>query len=79
MSNILSLFKRTNVDEKEGLIKQSVESLFRPKPRKRYIDTLLNFPSQRYSAPPPSGITPIPQPLPDILYVAEGYVEEGYV
>jgi hypothetical protein len=79
MSSILSKFKRTNTDEKEGLIKQSIESVFRPKPRMRYIDTLLQFPSKSYITPPNSGVSPVPIPQPDLLYVVEGYVEDGYI
>ena len=71
-----------NIDSKaNGVIKQSVLSAFSVKNPKKYLNTVTPFFSITFSpifAPSPTlgGATPLP---PDLLYVAEGYVAEGYV
>jgi hypothetical protein len=78
-------FTKTIIDEEEGIVKQSTDSLFSPKPYVKYLDT---FSTRGYSLPaktaasmfstPASSGGVIPPP-PDPLYVAVGYVAEGYV
>ena len=64
-----------------GVIKQSVLSAFSVKNPKKYLNTVTPFFSITFSpifSPSPTlgGSTPLPS---DLLYVAEGYVAEGYV
>lgn len=78
-------FTKTIINEEEGIVKQSTDSLFSPKPYVKYLDT---FSTRGYSLPARTaasmfstpinegGATPLPQ---DPLYVAAGYVENGYV
>jgi hypothetical protein len=71
---------RVSVDNEEGLAKQATFSAFSPKSRVKYLNTMLPFParipSSIFSPVANSGIKP---PVQDLLYVAEGYVENGYV
>jgi hypothetical protein len=71
---------RVSVDDEEGIVKQAVYSAFSPKSPIKYIYTMLPFPmrtpSSMFSPVINSGANP---PLPDLLYVAAGYVEDGYV
>jgi hypothetical protein len=71
---------RVSVDDEEGIVKQAVYSAFSPKSPIKYIYTMLPFPTRItpsiFSPVANSGANP---PLPDLLYVAAGYVEDGYV
>jgi hypothetical protein len=71
---------RVSVDDEEGIVKQAVYSAFSPKSPIKYIYTMLPFPmrtpSSMFSPVTNSGANP---PLPDLLYMAPGYVAEGYV
>lgn len=78
-------FTKTNVGEEDGIVKQAVNSLLSLKPYKKYLDTVatrgyslpLRSLASIFSTPVSSGgVLPTP---PDLLYVAEGYVAEGYV
>ena len=73
--------KKTDISKADGVIKQSVLSAFSVKNPKKYLNTLTPFFSITFSpifssSPTLGGATPLPQ---DPLYVAEGYVAEGYV
>jgi hypothetical protein len=71
---------RVSVDNEGGLVKQATFSAFSPKSRVKYLNTLLPFSTIIPSSNPPSVINSgIKPPIPDLLYVAEGYVENGYV
>lgn len=71
-----------NIDSKaNGVIKQSVLSAFSVKNPKKYLNTVTPFFSITFSpifSPSPTlgGSTPLPS---DLLYVAEGYIVDGYV
>lgn len=71
-----------NIDSKaNGVIKQSVLSAFSVKNPKKYLNTVTPFFSITFSpifssSPTLGGATPLPQ---DLLYVAEGYIVDGYV
>jgi hypothetical protein len=71
---------KVSVNDEKGLIKQATYSAFSPKSRIKYLNTILPFParvpSSMFSPNANSGVVP---PVPDLLYVAEGYVENGYV
>ncbi len=71
---------RISVDDEDGLVKQATYSAFSPKSRVKYLNTMLPFPtripSSIFSPVANSGANP---PLPDLLYMAAGYVEDGYV
>ena len=71
---------RVSVDNGEGLIKQATYSAFSPKSRVKYLNTMLPFPTRItpsiFSPIANSGANP---PLPDLLYVAKGYIVDGYV
>jgi hypothetical protein len=71
---------RVNAENKDGLVKQSTYSTFSPKSRVKYLNTMLPFPtgvsSLNFSPVSNPGVSP---PVQDLLYVAEGYVENGYV
>ena len=70
-----------NIDSKaNGVIKQSVLSAFSVKNPRKYLNTVTPFFS-RLSSPifspvANSGVRP---PVQDLLYVAEGYIVDGYV
>ena len=73
--------KDTDISKADGVIKQSVLSAFSVKNPRKYLNTVTPFfagtPSPIFSPPfTLGGATPLPQ---DLLYVAEGYVAEGYV
>jgi len=71
---------RVSVDDEDGLIKQATFSAFSPKSRVKYLNTMLPFPTRItpsiFSPIANSGANP---PLPNLLYVAEGYIVDGYV
>ena len=71
---------RISVDDEEGIVKQAVYSAFSPKSPIKYLHTMLPFPARTsvstFSPVANSGARP---PVQDLLYVAEGYVENGYV
>jgi len=64
--------------KKDNIVKQTLESTFRPQPRTKYLDTIFRFPSSISSPVNSSGAYPLPSP-PIQPYVAVGYVAEGYV
>ena len=73
--------KKTDISKADGVIKQSALSAFSVKNPRKYLNTVTPFfsiTSPPIFAPSPTlgGATPLP---PDLLYVAEGYVAEGYV
>jgi hypothetical protein len=73
--------KKTDISKADGVIKQSALSAFSVKNPRKYLNTVTPFfsiTSPPIFAPSPTlgGATPLP---PDLLYVAEGYVVEGYV
>ena len=73
--------KKTDISKADGVIKQSVLSAFSVKNPKKYLNTLTPFFSITFSpifssSPTLGGATPLPQ---DLLYVAEGYIVDGYV
>ena len=73
--------KNTDISKADGVVKQSVLSTFSVKNPRKYLDTVTPFSSRTLSpvfSPPPTlgGAIPLPQ---DPLYVAMGYVENGYV
>lgn len=73
--------KDKDISKADGVVKQSVLSTFSVKNPRKYLDTVTPFSSATlspvFSTPPNlGGAIPIPQ---DLLYVAEGYVENGYV
>jgi hypothetical protein len=71
---------KVSVNGKEGIVKQAVYSAFSPKSPIKYIYTMLPFPTgipaSMFSPIANSGANP---PVQDLLYVAEGYVADGYV
>ena len=71
---------KVSTENEDGLIKQATFSAFSPKSRVKYLNTMLPFPtrvpSSNFSPVANSGVKP---PVEDLLYVAEGYVAEGYV
>ena len=71
---------RVSVDDEEGIVKQAVYSAFSPKSPVKYIYTMLPFPARTpasmFSPVANSGVRP---PVQDLLYMAPGYVAEGYV
>lgn len=73
--------KKTDISKADGVIKQSALSAFSVKNPRKYLNTITPFfsiTSPPIFAPAPTlgGATPLPQ---DPLYVAVGYVENGYV
>jgi hypothetical protein len=71
---------KVSIEDEDGLVKQAIYSAFSPKSPVKYLNTISPFPVRT----PPSIFSPVsnstPQvPIPDLLYVAEGYVENGYV
>jgi hypothetical protein len=71
---------RISVDDEDGLVKQATYSAFSPKSPVKYLNAISPFPvripSSMFSPVSNSGAKP---PIPDLLYVAAGYVEDGYV
>jgi hypothetical protein len=71
---------RVSVDDKDGLIKQANFSAFSPKSPVKYLNTMLPFPTRIppliFSPVVNSGANP---PVQDLLYMAPGYVADGYV
>ena len=71
---------KVSTENEDGLIKQALFSAFSPKSQVKYLNTMLPFPartpSSNFSPVVNSGAKP---PVQDLLYVAEGYVENGYV
>jgi hypothetical protein len=71
---------RVSVEDENGLITQATYSVFSPKSQVKYLNTMLPFParipSSIFTPVANSGVQP---PVQDLLYVAEGYVENGYV
>jgi hypothetical protein len=71
---------RVSVENEDGVIKQAIYSAFSPKSPIKYLNAISPFParvpSSIFSPIANSGVVP---PVPDLLYVAAGYVEDGYV
>lgn len=81
MGNNDKLPKKTDISKADGLLKQSALSAFSVKNPRKYLDTVTPFSSRTLlpaltSPPILGGAIPLPQ---DPLYVAVGYVENGYV
>jgi hypothetical protein len=81
----MSRFIKKDINEEEGIIKQAYHSLFKLKRPVKYLNTVSiggsSLPSRLFtpllsSSPILGGAIVPPQ---DLLYVVEGYVEEGYV
>jgi hypothetical protein len=73
--------KILNVPKPKGLLGMYSSSTFKPGLPKKYLNTVYKFPSVSPSTPPSTG-TPIPvstPPIVDLLYMADGYVINGYV
>jgi hypothetical protein len=71
---------RVSVEDEDGLVKQATYSAFSPKSPIKYLNAISPFPSRT----PSSNFSPVSNPgikppVQDLLYVAEGYVENGYV
>jgi hypothetical protein len=71
---------RVSVDDEDGLVKQATYSAFSPKSPIKYLNAISPFPARvpslNFSPVASAGAKP---PVQDLLYVAEGYVENGYV
>jgi hypothetical protein len=71
---------KVSIEDEDGLIKQATYSAFSPKSPVKYLNAISPFPSRvpssNFSPVANSGVQP---PVQDLLYVAEGYVENGYV
>jgi len=71
---------KISVNNEDGLVKQATYSAFSPKSQVKYLNTMLPFPTKItpsiFSPVANSGVKP---PVQDLLYVAEGYVADGYV
>ena len=71
---------KVSIENEDGLIKQATYSAFSPKSPVKYLNTISPFPVRIPSSmfsPVANSISKVP--LPDLLYVAAGYVEDGYV
>ena len=72
--------KDTDISKADGVIKQSVLSTFSVKNPRKYLNTVTPFfsrlPAPIFSPVANSGVRP---PVQDLLYMAPGYVAEGYV
>jgi hypothetical protein len=71
---------KVSIEDEDGLIKQATYSAFSPKSPVKYLNVISPFPSKV----PFSNFSPVANagaklPVQDLLYVAEGYVENGYV
>lgn len=73
--------KNTDISKADGVVKQSVLSAFSVKNPRKYLDTVTPFSSRTlspvFSTPPTLGGAISPPTIQ--LYVAVGYVAEGYV
>ena len=69
------------LNKSKGLLGMYSTSILKPGLPKKYLNTVFKFPSVAPSTPTSTG-TPIPvstPPVVDLLYMADGYVVNGYV